>query len=127
MTEIISTPHALVQTTNGKRFYAFSGEIAISNVETDMIAVDNVGERDFKLHLEFGHLLPTSVDVVARIRINGTVVWSFTWADTGYGGGGMWHSDFIIPANVALIVSLQSGSGTPTWVIAGSGKYLSMD
>jgi len=53
MPEIITTPQSLVQTTNGKRFYVFSGSINVSS-ETTMLDINNIGERDILLYLEVG-------------------------------------------------------------------------
>jgi len=126
MTESISTPNALVQTQNGKRFYVYSGQItaAGSGIETTMVDIANIGERDVKLHLEYGHLVPTSADVVTRVYINDIIIYIFVWGDTGGSYGAMFGGpDLIIPANCKLVITFAS-SGTPVWAVAGSGKYV---
>jgi len=74
MPEIITTPQSLVQTTNGKRFYVFSGSIDVSS-ETTMLDINNIGERDILLYLEVGFDNQTTNNPTLRVKSNGIIIY----------------------------------------------------
>jgi len=127
MPEIISTPNALVQTTNGKRFYVYSGAIDITTTETEMIAVDNIGERDIFLKFQVGSMGASSIDTNLRVYSNDIVIFQVAFStsmieyinDAG-------QLEFVLPLNSKLKITLEHGSGSSTiaWTVAGHGKYV---
>jgi hypothetical protein len=126
MPEIITTPNALVQTTNGKRFYAFSGQITVSG-ETTMLDIDNIGERDIRFNLEIGFDQQTSNNPTLRVKSNGIIVYI---NESGATGGnyllGYNELKLILPANTSLEITLENSGSQPA-TVAVYGKYLSMD
>jgi len=129
MPEIISTPNALVQTNNGKRFYVFSGEIGADNTETTMIDINNIGERDIFISFEIGETSATNSDYDLRIKSNGVVVYgNLLRYDSNMGVFGYNEVRMILAANTSLIVTLKnvSSSASNNMIVACYGKYLSM-
>jgi len=129
MPEIITTPKALVQTTNGKRFYIYSGEQDVTNIETTMINVDNIGERDILLHVAIGGSSGSSDDIKYRLLINGVIVSSIYFEDVSPNGISFGKIKYIIPANTSLKITLDnmSSSSARSHNVWAYGKYLSMD
>jgi len=127
MPEIISTPNALVQTTNGKRFYCYSGAIGVTATETEMITVDNIGERDIFLKFQVGSMAASSIDTNLRVYSNDIVIFQIAFSlsmveyinDAG-------QLEFVLPSNSKLKITLENGSGSSTipWTVAGHGKYV---
>jgi len=127
MPEIVSTPNALVQTTNGKQFYFYSGVIDVTTSEITMMSIDNIGERDSEVTLTLGWKGDTNQNAILRVKINGQVVHqnesensstsyvSFTPPPT-----------FIIPANTSLTVTLQMDGSNFDFTLSAYGLYLSM-
>jgi len=130
MPEIIVTPQSLVQTTNGKRFYAYSGQIGVDNTQQwQMIDVDNIGERDILMKLEMGSAETTTVDFTIRVLINSVVVYIDTINNAGEQSmAGYNELKFICPANASLAIEVISNStSSRTLTIMAHGKYLSID
>ena len=125
MPEIITTPNALVQTTNGKRFYVYSGAVSVPNSETTMISIDNIGERDIKIKLDVGNVTISGNDLTLKVKVNGIIIYQsesnnqYTNELTGYNA-----REFIIPANTSFDVTLESETSTYTFFVAGYGKYI---
>jgi len=126
MPEIISTPNALVQTVNGKRFYVFSKLISVTTAETSLIDIDNIGERDIKIYITLGSSYDTTLGQF-RVYSNGEVVY-FQEVDN-------WHQSFqygsnelrlILPGNTSLKITAELNGGDSLMLIAAHGKYLSM-
>jgi len=129
MPEIISTPNALVQTTNGKRFYFYTGEIAVPNVETTMLSVPNIGERDIWLALEQGSALAVTDDMVLKVKSNGLLVMAYYIDQTKQTNNyGFDEIRMILPANTSLVITMTNVSSSTgrNMLISGYGKYLSM-
>jgi len=124
MPEIISTPHALVQTASGKRFYVFSAPINVTSSETTMIDIDNIGERDIKLHLEMGPLTTSSSIFTLKVKSNGSTIYNEANADSAIRVQNDYK--FVLPANTSFAVTLQSSSASVVWTVACYGRYLSM-
>jgi len=127
MPEIISTPNALVQTTNGKRFYFYSGSIGVTTTETEMLAIENIGERDIFLKFQLGSMATSSIDTNLRVYSNGIVVFhtSYSISMVEYiNDSGLF--EFVLPSNTKLQITLENGSGSSTigWTVAGHGKYV---
>jgi len=124
---IISTPHALVQTTNGKRFYVFSGEQTIATGEVEVIDIDNIGERDIIFSMYVGSSAFDSDNYHLKVKSNGVTVYrSFYDAvhqtfPTGYS-----KLKLLFPANTSLTITLQLSGGSHSMTVACYGKYLSM-
>jgi len=126
----IVTPKALVQTTNGKRFYIYSGEKDVTNVETTMINVDNIGERDIKLHLKISSDSASGDDLKFRLLINGIIIQSeYFYSGTPNDFGQTSQLKYIIPANTSLKITLDNMSSATarSCNVTGYGRYLSMD
>ena len=125
MPEIIRTPKALVQTSNGKRFYCFSGSVTVTTAETPMISIDNIGERDIFIKFEMGSKERDAVDVNCYITCNGVIIMrhGLENQDQMYGFN---EIKLIIPANTSLEFLLQMTSDSAEWTVAAHGKYLSM-
>jgi len=128
MPEIISTPNALVQTTNGKRFYVFSGSIAVTTSEIPFIDIDNIGERDVKINLELGCGDNLGADnPFLRIYINDIVVYHTLYNNAHLENpSGFDEIRFIVPANTSFKVTMKMNANTYDYTIMGHGKYLSM-
>jgi len=125
----IATPQSLIQTTNGKRFYVFSGQLTVTSAEISMINVDNIGERDIIINLEMGSAEVTTVDFTIRVKINSVVVYIDSISNAGEQSmSGYNELKFICPANTSLDITLQSNSAANrTMTIMGHGKYLSIE
>jgi len=125
MPEIITTPNALVQTTNGKRFYVFSGNVTVDTNETVLLDIDNIGERDIKILFELGNDYTAAASILIKIKSNGVIVYSTKGTDFNQL---MRHADIrlILPANTSLTVTYELGGGSGAFNLAGHGKYLSM-
>jgi len=127
MPEIISTPNALVQSTNGKRFYVYSSLVTVTATETEMIAIDNIGERDIFLKFQIGSLKASSIDTELRVYSNDVIIYQTVIGssmveyinDVG-------RYEFIIPSNTKLVISLENASGSDStpWTVAGHGKFV---
>jgi len=126
MPELISTPNALVQTTNGKRFYVFSGEINVTTAETSMIDIDNIGERDIKLSLEIGCNTFTSDNIEFKVYSNEIIIYNNEHGASSSNLFGYNEFKVILPANTSLKVTLRMGANNYDMTVAAYGKYLSM-
>jgi len=126
MTESITTPNALVQTTNGKRFYVNSGEVDVTTDETSMIDISNIGERDIKLALEIGCSTFTSDNIEFKVYSNEILIYNNEHGASSSNLFGYNEFKIILPANTALKVTLRMGATTVAMTVAGYGKYLSM-
>ena len=126
MTESISTPNALVQTTNGKRFYVNSGEVDVTTAETSMVDIANIGERDIKLALEIGCSTFTSDNIEFKVYSNEILIYNNEHGASSSNMFGYNEFKTILPANTALKVTLRMGGTTVAMTVAGYGRYLSM-
>jgi len=126
MTESISTPNALVQTTNGKRFYVNSGIVAVIDSNTAVISIDNIGERDiiFKINP-----IVTSVstdNMYLTVRNNSIDIYQATF-DTQRSVDVSSPIHFIFAANTSLEILFANQTSTPRNAgVSCYGKYLSM-
>jgi len=129
MPEIITTPNALVQTSNGKRFYCFSGNVGVPDSETTLIEVDNIGERDMKIAFEVGKANTSANDMTLKIYSNSIIIFE-TYLHYGSNTGvyGFNELKFMLPANTSLKVTMLNteASTSRNMNIACYGKYLSM-
>jgi len=127
MPEIISTPNALVQTNNGKRFYVNSGVISVTTDETTMISINDIGERDIMIGILLGCGADNASNVTVKVKNNGTIIYDNDYANASsnyvYGFNPL---NFIIPANTSLEITLESVSASLEWTVSAYGKYLSM-
>jgi len=125
MTESISTPNALVQTTNGKRFYVNSGVVSVGSSETTMIEIANIGERDIKLAYAVGAADNSNADTLLKVYSNNIVIFNDK-SDTTGTYVSLSRSDFkiILPSNTSLKITLTGGGAAVNWTVAGYGKYV---
>ena len=126
MTESISTPHALVQTTNGKRFYVNSGVVSVDNTETSVVNIANIGERDIKLKINPILASLGSDDMTLKVKNNGVIIYKakYEYQNSLYLNTPI---HFIIPANTSLDITFQNVDATSHDVgVSCYGRYLSM-
>jgi len=125
MPEIITTPQALVQTTNGKRFYVYSGVTAVSSAETELIDVENIGERDILLSFRVGAQTNSGSTFLLKIKSNDiTVYQTILNIDDHVKPYGFDSYNQILPANSKLTITLTSSSATVNWTLSGHGQYV---
>ena len=125
--QTIVTPQSLVQTQNGKRFYVFSGLVAVAVAETTVLDINNIGERDIKLHLEFGNDETADQDAFTRIYSNNILIYkNYGFLRTRYGTDTQ-DLTFILPANTSFKASIENVTSTCNWTITGYGRYLSSE
>jgi len=126
VTESISTPNALVQTTNGKRFYVNSGIVSVDNTETSVVDIANIGERDIKLKLNPILTTNDSDDMTMKVKNNGIIIYQ-TIYDIQRSGRIQTPIKFIIPANTSLDITFTNADSTSHNVgVSCFGKFLSM-
>ena len=124
MPEIISTPNALVQTTNGKRFYINSGLVLVANTETSVVDIANIGERDIRLNVN-AILTSLGADNMAmKVKNNGVTIYEAIWDEQS-----ALHLTpllrFIIPANTSLDITFENADGTSHAVgVSCYGKFV---
>jgi len=128
MPEIITTPNALVQTTNGKRFYVYSGSVQATTAETTYIDIDNIGERDIKINMELGCGNNLGSDnPFLRVYVNDIVVYHVLWNNAHLDNpSGFDEIRLIVAANTSFKVTMEMSGNAYYYTIAGHGKYLSM-
>jgi len=127
MTESISTPNALVQTTNGKRFYVNSGLVSVDNTETSVIDIDNIGERDIRLNLNPVLTVSSGDQMTMRIYNNGIITFVCLLNKAGDNLTLENIARFIFPSNTSLKITFQNNDASAHNVgISCYGKYLSM-
>jgi len=126
MTESISTPNALVQTQNGKRFYVNSGLVGVDNTETSVIDIANIGERDIKLIINPIIGDDANDNMVMKLKNNGIIIYRTTYYHQA-ANFIMYALPFIIPANTSIVITFQNIDSTSHDVgVSCYGKYLSM-
>jgi len=126
MPEIISTPHALVQSTNGKKFYVNSGVVSVDSTETAVIDIDNIGERDILFYVTPMNGSVTSDHLFLRVKSNGVTIFQVVYQDR-YDTGPPYEARFLLPANTSLAVTFEAQSGAQLVGVSCYGEYLSMD
>ena len=126
MTESITTPTALVQTTNGKRFHVNSGLVSVTNSEKAVIDIANIGERDILLCVNPFFSTFHYDNMTLKIKNNGNIIYQAVF-DVQKGD---YHKviRFIISANTSMGVTYENATSTSLDVgVSCYGKYLSMD
>jgi len=124
MPEIISTPTALVQTQNGKRFYVNSGEIGVVNADTHILNIANIGERDiiFKMNPFMDSV--TTDNLYMKVKNNGVVIYDIVF-DNQRSVDISSPIHFIIPANTSLEILMANQTSTSRNVgVSCYGKYI---
>jgi hypothetical protein len=124
VTESISTPHALVQTQNGKRFYVNSGIVSVDNTETAVVDIANIGERDIKIKINPILTTNNTDDMTMRLKNNSIIIYQSNYnnqnAATDHG-----PIHFIIAANTSIQITFQNIDETAHDVgISCYGKYI---
>lgn len=125
MTESITTPNALVQTTNGKRFYVNSGLIAVGSSEVTIIDIANIGERDIVITVSPAIGNDSNDKMFMYIYNNDLLIYNYCNPRGEWTGSPL---RFIIPANTSLKFTMKNIDATSHNVgISCYGKYLSID
>jgi hypothetical protein len=124
MTESITTPTALVQTTNGERCYANSGLVSVDDTETTLLEIDNVGERDIMFNIN-PIVLITAADIMdMKVKSNGIIIYEVLYQKDRTQN---WSVPFIIPANTSLTITFTNADSSSHSVgVSCYGRYLSM-
>jgi len=126
MTESISTPTALVQTQNGKRFYVNSGMVGVVNSDKHVINIANIGERDIIFKMNPIVTSNSTDNMYMKVRNNSIVIYQSTF-DTQRSVDVSSPIHFIIPANTSLEVLFANQTSSSRDVgVSCYGKYLSM-
>jgi len=126
MTESITTPHALVQTSNGKRFYVNSGLVIVAAAETAVIDIANIGERDIKFILNPILTFQENDHMTMRVKNNDIIIYESIYDNT-FNTTWFLPIHFIIPANTNLEITFtNSDSSSRTVGVSCYGKFLSM-
>jgi len=126
MPEIITTPHALVQTTNGKRFYVNSGIVSVDNTENSVIDIANIGERDIKFILNPIVTSVTADQMTMKVKNNGLIIFQEVFSQEAHHPHA-YDIHFIIPSNTSLVITFTNIDSTSHDVgVSCYGKYLSM-
>jgi len=124
MPEIITTPHALVQTNNGKRFYVNSGVVSVGNSETAVIDITNIGERDIRLNINPMNSTDSTDRMTLRVKNNDLTIYETLYLDR-YDTGPATILKFIIPSNTSLAVTFQNSDSTSHSVgVSCYGKFV---
>jgi len=124
MPEIVSTPNALVQTTNGKRFYVYSGIVNVDNTETSLVDINNIGERDIKLHINPCLTNDSSDEMTMKVKVNGIIIYQSIYAATKAIEAPL-PIILIIPANTSLDITFDASDASVHPVgVACHGKYI---
>ena len=127
MPEIITTPNALVQTSNGKRFYVNSGLITVADSEISLIEIDNIGERDIKIAFELGIAVFTTDNLTIKVYVNDIVVYTNAFTETTRAMTGYNELKLIIPANSSMKYTAVWNTSSYGTLVSAYGKYLSME
>jgi len=123
----IITPNALVQTSNGKRFYVNSGVIQVDDTETAVLDIDNIGERDILLTINPIVSSLVADKMVMNVKNNGFTIFQEMFSQEGHHPN-PYDVSFIIPANTSLAITFKNVDSTTHPVGASCyGQYLSMD
>jgi len=124
MPEIITTPTALVQTNNGKRFYVYCGRINVDTSDTTLISINDIGERDIWIGFNFGNTETSDQQCTFRFMSNDVEI--FRRGTRAYYDQNLSVLGMILPANTSFeIIAIQS-TNSSYWTVAAYGKYLSM-
>jgi len=127
MPEIITTPNALVQTTNGKRFYVNSGIVSVDNTETSVVDIANIGERDIIIWLQPILTTNDADDMVMKVKNNGQIIYQEIVSQQAIIYLGYSSKCFIIPSNSSLDITFKNADSSSHDVgVSCYGKYLSM-
>jgi len=124
MTESISTPTALVQTQNGKRFYVNSGIIGVVNADKHVINIANIGERDIIFKMNPILEAVTTDNLYMKVKNNSIVIYLAVF-DTQRQADISGPIRFIIPANTSLEILMANQTSTSRNVgVSCYGKYV---
>jgi len=126
VTESITTPNALVQTTNGKRFYVNSGLVSVDNTETSVVDIANIGERDILFRMNPILTSAGGDNMTLKVKNNGSIIYQAIY-DAQHSNHSMYAVHFIIPANTSMEVTFTNVDSTSHNVgVSCYGRYLSM-
>ena len=114
-------------TQNNKAFYINSGEIDVTNIETTMISVNDIGKRDILICLTLGSDSGHGDDLKYRFKNNGNIIASqYFYSGTPTSWEGQTELRYIIPANTSIEVTLDNMSSATarSCSVSGYGYYL---
>mgnify|MGYP003643958236 CR=1 FL=1 len=122
------TPESLIQTNKGEKFFSYSGVQTIDSAGTDMINIDNIGERDIELFVEIGCATNLSSDNMQfTVLMNELIIFQnltnqvHTETLSGYN-----ELRLIISANSSLRINLSVNTNSYPFTVAVTGNYLEM-
>jgi len=124
MPEIITTPNALVQTNNGKRFYVNSGIVSVASSEITLVDIANVGERDLFFSINVILTSAGSDNMTMKLKNNGIVIYQSVY-NTQDAMNMVAPLNFIIPSNTSIIITFQNQDGSSHDVgVSCYGKFV---
>lgn len=111
-------------TQNNAAFYINSGLIAVSNTETTVISVNDIGKRDILFCVHPVLTAATADDMTFILKNNGNIIYQ-SIVDSQYQG---YHSQplkFIIPANTSIEITFKNeDSSTHNCGVSAYGYYM---
>jgi hypothetical protein len=101
---------ALKTTQNNKAFYINSGLIAVNNVETTVISVNDIGKRDILFCINPILTSAGSDDIEMKVKNNGSIIYQSLYGDNQQN-----HIPYavhlIIPANTNIEITFKNTIG----------------
>jgi len=97
---------SLNPTQNNKAFYLYSGLISVSNSESTIASINDIGPRDILIFVTPMLTDDSSDEMVLRIKVNGTLIFETLYAATKAIEAPL-PITLIIPANTSLEVTFE--------------------
>ena len=122
------TPESLIQTNKGEKFFSYSGVQTVTSAGTDMINIDNIGERDIEVFIELGNATNLGSDNMQfTVLMNELIIFQNLTNNiqTEYLSG---YNELrlIISANSSLRINLNVNANSYPFTVAVTGNYLEM-
>lgn len=113
-------------TLSNMSFYVFSGLIGVTNTETTLISINDVGKRDIFIALELATDTAVNDDIIIKVKSNGVIILSQYMRVNSTVASGFNEIKLILPANTSLEVTgdNQSSSTARNWSVSAYGTYL---
>jgi len=119
--------NSLIQTSNGKRFFANSGLITVATSEVSLLEIKNIGERDIKISFELGTSVFTTDALTIKVYINDVLTYINAFTETTRAMTGYNELTMIVPANSSLKYTAFWNTSSYGTLVSAYGKYLSME
>lgn len=116
---------SLNSTQNNKAFYINSGLIGVTNTETTVISINDVGKRDIIFCMNPILTSAGSDDIELKVKNNGAIIYQSLYGDNQQN-----HIPYavhmIIPANTSLEVTFKNtiGASSHDCGVSAYGYYL---